>query len=173
MTTKNSTQVPSTEIFLTAAEIAADASLSSMTALSDTAKEQYRRSAALVSCAYKDAECLRILVEYKKFETWDTTTNGRYGSIYAVLEGINEGKSRLTNLCAIGTPSQWVRLAPSNRTYYFINSDPGLYATYDVLKDSGKDFTRWSTGENSFWNIEDGVPVPAKLTFRESDLATA
>ena len=173
MTTKNKTDIPTTEIFLTADEIAADASLSSMTALSDTAKEQYRRSAALVSCAYKDAECLRILVEYKKFETWDTSVNGRYGSIYAVLEGINEGKSRLTNLCAIGTPSQWVRLAPSNRTYYFINSDPGLYATYDVLKASGKDFTRWSTGENSFWNIEDGAPVPAKLEFRENDLATA
>ena len=163
MTTKKSTEVPTTEIFLTAAEIAADASLSSTSPLSDNAKEQYRRSAALVSCVYKDATTygLRILVEYKKFETWDTSVNGRYGSIYAVFEGVTT--TQLTNLCAIGTPSQWVALNPSGKTY-FVNSNPGLYASYDALKESGKDYSNWkSTAKNNFWEIVDGVPVPVKL----------
>ena len=176
MTTKNTTEVPTTNIFLTAEEIAADASLSGLTALSDSAKEGFRRSAALVSYAFSDAQCLRILVEYKKFETWDTSVNGRHGSIYGTVDSNINGStviSQLTNLCAIGTPSQWVRLAPSNKTYYFINSDPGLYASYDALKASGKDYTRWATGDNSFWKLEDGAPVPVNLEFRESDLASA
>ena len=171
MTAKMDNQIPSKNIFLTAEEIAADSSLSGLSAISTGAQAQFRASAAIVSYVFKNSEALRVLVEYKKFVTSDTTVNGRRGSLYAYTDISATGQSKLTNLCAIGTPSQWVRLAPLNNTYYFVNSDPGLYATYDALKASGKDYSGWkSTAKNNFWNIEDGVPVPVNLEFRESDL---